>query len=116
MPHSSKEEHLTVNQKVVVSESTVAAINKRVVEVYTIYQQKEIMFPQLSWLEHLTHNQGVLGSSPSGNTMCPLDGIGRHDWLRTSCFGIASSSLAGGTKKNNMKIIRKLIDNPNYFT
>ena len=23
---------------------------------------------QLSWLEHLTHNQGVLGSSPSGTT------------------------------------------------
>lgn len=23
--------------------------------------------------------------------------FGRHGWLRTSCFGIASSSLAGGT-------------------
>ena len=26
------------------------------------------MVLQLSWLEHLTHNQGVLGSSPSGTT------------------------------------------------
>lgn len=23
--------------------------------------------------------------------------FGRHSWLRTSCLGIASSSLAGGT-------------------
>ena len=28
----------------------------------------EILVPQLSWLEHLTHNQGVAGSSPAGTT------------------------------------------------
>lgn len=32
MPHSSKAEHLTVNQKVVVSESTVAAMSERVIK------------------------------------------------------------------------------------
>ena len=33
------------------------------------------MPPQLSWLEHLTLNQGVLGSSPRGGTKNPASAL-----------------------------------------
>ena len=43
------------------------------------------LLPQLSWLEHLTVNQRVAGSSPAGSAICLCGGIGRRNGLKIRC-------------------------------
>ena len=61
--------------------------------------------PWRNWLAHLTHNQGVNGSSPLGSTKCRNVGIGRQDGLKIHYPKGVRVRLPLSIRKNQIEII-----------